>query len=97
MSKSATRKLMYSMWNISMVLYHTGIVISPKGWQAFPRMTPQKGELMGVRSSLERPSSDKALAKRMLRALTRTFVKRSLQMIVSSTRGKHPVYGISAH
>jgi hypothetical protein len=55
---------------------------------------------MGVRSSLERPSSDKALAKRMLRALPpsiRTFVKRSLWMTVSSTRGKHPVYGISAH
>ena len=83
-----------------MVPYCTGRVISPKDWQAFLGMTPQKGELTGVRSFFERPSSDKALAKRMLRApppSMRTFVKHTLWMIVSSMRGKHPVYGISAH
>ena len=61
-----------------------------QGLASFSWDNPQKVELTGVRS-LERPSSDKALAKRMLRALPplmRTFVKCTLRMIVSSTRRK---------
>ena len=46
------------------------------------------------------PNSIRALVNRMLRALPpsmRTFLNRTLLMIGSSTSGKHPGYGISAH
>ena len=53
-----------------------------------------------MRSSFVRPNSVRAPAKRRLRALPpsmTTFLNRMLQMVGSSTSGKHPGYGISAH
>ena len=53
-----------------------------------------------MRSSFMSPNSVRALAKRMLRALPpsmRTFLNHTLRMVGSSTSGKCPGYGISAH
>ena len=72
----------------------TGRVISPSSLDALPSTTPQKEESEGVRSSIPRPNSFRALAKRRFRALppsTSTFLKSTFLIVASRTRGKHPM------